>query len=157
MMLDEGQSKPYKIPISVLVVVYTVDLEILLLERADRKGFWQSVTGSCELNETLFETAARELMEETGINVDEYQLVDWNRSNEFEIFNHWRGRYAPGVTHNMEHAFGLFVPGRVSIKISPQEHVKFEWVRIEEAIDRVFSWTNVDALRFLLKNRSSLC
>ena len=88
MMPDEGQSKSYKIPISVLVVVYTGDLEILLLERADREGFWQSVTGSCELNETLFETAARELMEETGINVDEHHLVDWNRSNEFEIFNH---------------------------------------------------------------------
>jgi dATP pyrophosphohydrolase len=96
-------------------------------------------------------------MEETGINAADYHLVDWNMSNEFEIFNHWRGRYAPGVTHNVEHAFGLFVPGRVSIKISPREHVKFEWVRIEEAIDRVFSWTNVDALQFLLKNQSNLC
>ncbi len=156
MTVDVGHSQSFKTPVSVLIVVYTQDLEVLLLDRADREGFWQSVTGSCEPNETLYETAARELREETGINADDHNLVNWNRSNEFEIFKHWRGRYAPGVTHNVEHAFGLLVPGRVSIKISPREHVQFEWVRIEEAMDRVFSWTNVDALTFLLKHHASL-
>ncbi|MFL2666683.1 MAG: dihydroneopterin triphosphate diphosphatase [Burkholderiales bacterium] len=155
MMPDEGRCQSYKNPISVLVVVYTLDLEILLLERADRKGFWQSVTGSCESGEKTYETAVRELKEETGINANDHHLINWNMSNEFEIFKHWRGRYAPGVTHNVEHAFGLLVPGRVPIKISPREHLQFDWVRIEEAMDRVFSWTNVDALRFLLKNHAS--
>ena len=105
--------------------------------------------------EKTYETAVRELKEETGINANDHHLINWNMSNEFEIFKHWRGRYAPGVTHNVEHAFGLLVPGRVPIKISPREHLQFDWVRIEEAMDRVFSWTNVDALRFLLKNHAS--
>ncbi|MDC1312005.1 dihydroneopterin triphosphate diphosphatase [Burkholderiales bacterium] len=156
MMPNEGHSQAFKNPVSVLVVVYTRDLEVLLLERADREGFWQSVTGSCELNETLYETAARELREETGINANDHNLVDWNLSNEFEIFKHWRGRYAPGITHNLEHAFGLLVPGRVSVNISPREHVQFEWVRIEAAMNRVFSWTNADALKFLVKRHASL-
>ena len=156
MLPESRRIESYKIPVSVLVVVYTADLEILLLERADRDGFWQSVTGSSELTESLDQTAVLELSEETGINASDYALSDWKICNEFEIFKHWRGRYAPGVTHNMEHVFGLVVPERVSIKISPREHTQFGWFPIEEAIDRVFSWTNADALRFLLDTDSSL-
>ncbi len=156
MLPEQRRIESYKIPVSVLVVVYTADLEILLLERADRDGFWQSVTGSRELNESLDQTAVRELSEETGINASDYALSDWKISNEFEIFKHWRGRYAPGVTHNMEHVFGLVVPERVSINISPREHTQFGWIQTEDAIDRAFSRTNADAFRFLLDTISSL-
>ena len=38
----------HKIPQSVLVVIHTPALEVLLLERADHPGFWQSVTGSLD-------------------------------------------------------------------------------------------------------------
>ena len=156
MLPDKRRSPSYKIPISVLVVIYTEELDILLLERADRDGFWQSVTGSTELNESLDQTAVRELQEETSINAFDYVLADWNISNEFEIFKHWRGRYAPGVTHNTEHVFGVLVPERVPVTISPREHTQFGWFPINEAIDRVFSWTNADALRFLLKTHLGL-
>ena len=57
-----------KIPVSTLVLVYTPDLRVLLLERADYPEHWQSVTGSQEPGETLAQTATRELREETGID-----------------------------------------------------------------------------------------
>lgn len=139
----------YKIPVSVLVVVYTPDLKVLLLERADRPGFWQSVTGSQEPGETLEQTAIRELEEETGLDAKQYRLDDWQVSNQFEIYKHWSGRYAPGITHNTEHVFGMCVPGMVSIRISPREHLAYEWVPSDQAVDRVFSWTNAAVLRAL--------
>jgi dATP pyrophosphohydrolase len=139
----------YKIPVSVLVVVFTPDLRILLLERADKPGFWQSVTGSQEAGETLEATAIRELREETGLEASDYRLRDWHMSNRFEIFKHWRGRYEPGVTHNTEHVFGLQVPHVVPVSVSPREHLGYEWVDRDHAIDKVFSWTNAAALRAL--------
>ncbi len=139
----------YKIPVSVLVVVYTPDLNVLLLERADKPGFWQSVTGSQEPGETLEQTAIRELKEETGLDAKQYRLDDWQVSNQFEIYKHWSGRYAPGITHNTEHVFGMCVPGMVSIRISPREHLAYEWVPSDQAVDRVFSWTNAAVLRAL--------
>mgnify|MGYP001608470468 CR=1 FL=1 len=119
----------YKIPESVLVVIYTADLEVLLIERADKAGYWQSVTGSKDtLDEPLLETAMREVQEETGIVVSDESgtnsanpltaitqivphnnLRDWLLSNIYEIYPVWRHRYAPGVIKNTEHVFGLLV------------------------------------------------
>jgi dATP pyrophosphohydrolase len=123
---------------------------VLLIERADKPGFWQSVTGSIESEDAdLLATAARELMEETGIDAHQYQLQDWQFSQTYEIYPHWRHRYAPGVTQNVEHVFGLELPGRVPVKLAPREHIAYEWVDWREAAQRVFSWTNVEALRKL--------
>src|SRR5688572_18299764 len=105
----------YKIPRSVLVVIHTPALEVLLIERADRPGFWQSVTGSLDAGETCVQTALREVGEETGIDAVAYPLVDWRIQNRFEIFSRWSGRYAPGTTHNIERVFGLTVPQRVPV------------------------------------------
>ena len=38
----------YKLPLSVLVIVHTASRDVLLLERALRPGYWQSVTGSVD-------------------------------------------------------------------------------------------------------------
>lgn len=46
----------YKRPVSVLVVIHTPQLQILLLERALHAGYWQSVTGSQEDDESLIAT-----------------------------------------------------------------------------------------------------
>jgi dATP pyrophosphohydrolase len=94
----------YKIPVSVLVVIHTPELQVLLLERADHPGYWQSVTGSQDEGETLEETAIREVEEETGLDARRFRLSDWNTSNIYEIFPEWRWRYAPGVSRNTEHA-----------------------------------------------------
>jgi dihydroneopterin triphosphate diphosphatase len=139
----------YKIPISVLVVVHTPDLRVLLMERADRPGFWQSVTGSQDEGETLAQTAARELKEETGLDAGSYVLTDWGKQNEYEIFQRWRNRYAPDVTHNTEHVFSLLVPEPLPIVLEPREHLTYDWLPWPEAAVKVFSWSNADAIREL--------
>ena len=139
----------YKTPISALVLIYTPKLEVLLMERADKLGFWQSVTGSVEGHETPIQAAIREVMEETGLDALKYNLQDWQASNVYEIYPHWRHRYAPSVLENTEHLFGLELPSKLTIKLAVDEHVRYEWVDWREAAERVFSWTNVDALKRL--------
>ena len=140
---------PEKIPESVLVVIHTPDLEVLLIERADKPGFWQSVTGSLDtLAEPLFDAAARELFEETGIVADGETIVlrDWQLANVYEIYPLWRHRYAPGVTHNTEHVFSVCVPVDTVITLSPREHLDYAWLPRVEAADRCFSSSNAEAI-----------
>ena len=139
----------HKVPISVLVLIYTPDLQVLLLDRADKPGFWQSVTGSIEGDETLRQTAIREVHEETGLDAERYDLQDWQLSHVYEIYPHWRYRYAPGVTENTEHVFGLELPTPMAVTLNPREHVGYVWVDWREAAKKVFSWTNVEALSAL--------
>lgn len=139
----------YKTPVSVLVVIYTPDLQVLLLERADHPGYWQSVTGSCDPGETLVQTAIREVAEETGVDASQYVLTDWNVENVFEIYQEWRYRYAPGVTHNTEHVFGLRLPQPLPVRLAPREHLNACWLPWREAAAKVFSWTNVAAIEKL--------
>jgi len=141
---------PYKQPVSVLVIVYTPDLDVLLIERADFVGHWQSVTGSVEPGETLQHAAVRELAEETGIDAAAYGGVrDWHLSNVFEIFTQWQSRYPPGTTQNTEHAFGLEVPARIPITLAPREHLRHAWLPWREAAARCFSWSNRAAIEAL--------
>jgi len=138
---------PPKIPVSTLVVVYTRELLVLLIERADAPGYWQSVTGSQEAGETLVATAARELDEETGIDAAAHGgIKDWGVSNVYEIYPRWRHRYPPGTTHNTEHVFALEVPAPVAVKLDPREHVASTWLPYEEAAAKCFSWSNRDAI-----------
>ena len=139
----------YKIPISVLVVIHTPELQVLLLERADRPGFWQSVTGSQDAGETLAQTARREVFEETGLDVNRFELVDWQKQNQYEIYRRWRSRYAPGVTHNTEHVFSLQLPQALPVTLAAKEHLQYVWLPWREAADKAFSWSNVDAIREL--------
>jgi dATP pyrophosphohydrolase len=139
----------HKIPVSTLVVIHTPDLQALLLERADRPGYWQSVTGSQHEGEALRDTAIREVGEETGIDASRFPLAEWNLRNIFEIYPIWRHRYAPGVTHNTEHVFGLEVPRPMPVELAPREHLAFLWLPWDEAAQRVFSWSNRRALLML--------
>ena len=157
-------TKPHKIPESVLVVIHTSDLEVLLIERADKEAYWQSVTGSKDtLDEPLVETAVREVFEETGIAVSDdaevrghngvpvRNLTDWHLSNIYEIYPVWRHRYAPGVTKNTEHVFGLLVPRDIPITLAPREHVDHVWLPYREAADKCFSPSNAEAVLQLPK------
>lgn len=154
--------RPYKIPESVLVVIHTAEREVLLIERADKAGFWQSVTGSKDTpEEDLSETARREVQEETGIvvaaaGVESNQAIgnalpavnlrDWQLSNIYEIYPVWRHRYAPGVTKNTEHVFGLLVPRDIPVTLAPREHTRYQWLPYREAADRCFSPSNAEAI-----------
>jgi dihydroneopterin triphosphate diphosphatase len=144
---------PHKIPVSTLVVIHTPALEVLLLERADHPGFWQSVTGSQHEGEALRDTAIREVGEETGIDAREFPLEAWNLQNVFEIYPVWRHRFAPGVTHNTEHVFGLEVPGKLPVRVAPREHLAAQWLPWDEAAERVFSWSNRKAILMLAERK----
>lgn len=142
-------TQAYKIPVSALILIHTPDLQVLLLERADKAGFWQSVTGSIEAGETPYDAAIREVKEETGLDALAYDFQDWQTSNVYEIYPHWRYRYAPGVTENTEHLFGLCLPTALPVRLAPDEHINYEWVDWRTAAKKVFSWTNIDALKKL--------
>lgn len=140
----------YKLPVSVLVVVHTDLLDVLLLERSNHAGYWQSVTGSLDrLDEPLEAAAAREVLEETGIDASQGRLRSWNVKNSFEIYAHWRNRFAPGVTHNTEHVFGLTLAARGSVTLAAGEHTAFQWLPWREAAAKCFSWSNRDAILML--------
>jgi dATP pyrophosphohydrolase len=141
---------PMKLPESVLVVIHTPQADVLLLERADQRGFWQSVTGSrATPAEPLAVTCAREVGEETGLAAAPATFDDWQLQHRYPIYAHWRHRYAAGVTHNREHVFGLLVPARFDPRLAPAEHVAFAWWPWRDAADRCFSWTNAQAIRRL--------
>jgi len=139
-----------KIPISVLVVIYKSNRDVLLIERADRPGFWQSVTGSLDaLDEDLALAATREVFEETGIAVNQLatgSLRNLHYQIEYEIYPDWRFRYAPGVTRNIEHWFALQVPDNIEIQLSPREHVAHQWLPFEDAAKKCFSRSNSEAI-----------
>ncbi len=141
-----------KQPVSILAVIYNSnpltesDIEVLLLERADLPGYWQSVTGSRDGEETMRETAIREVLEETGLVAGQYELSDWQCQNHYEIYPHWQHRYPVGVTQNVEHVFGVQLPVRVEIKISPREHLNYQWLPLQAAADKVFSPSNRDMI-----------
>lgn len=145
----------HKVPESVLVVIHTPALDVLLIERADKPGFWQSVTGSKDTpGELPRDTCVREVAEETGIvigspGVPPDALRDWGFTNVYEIYPVWRHRYAPGVTQNTEHVFGLRVPAGTPVQLSPREHVAQVWLPWREAAERCFSRSNAEAIRQL--------
>jgi len=141
------------------VVIHTAELRVLLLERADAPGFWQSVTGSKDrAREPLVETCVREVAEETGIEigtpaVPRSALVDWQLANVYDIYPVWRHRYAEGVTRNTEHVFGLCVPAATPVRLAPREHLNYEWLDWRAAADRCFSPSNAEAILQLPRRR----
>ncbi|MBE7941365.1 MULTISPECIES: dihydroneopterin triphosphate diphosphatase [Ramlibacter] len=148
-------SKPYKIPQSVLVVIYTPGQQVLLIRRADGAAHWQSVTGAKDHpDEPFAQTAAREVAEETGIACGpgtplHAGLSDWGLENVYEIWPAWRHRYAPGITRNTEHVFGLCVPDGTAVTLCPREHTDHRWLPWREAADACFSPSNAEAILLL--------
>jgi dATP pyrophosphohydrolase len=149
------EERPWKIPVSVLVVIHTPALEVLLIRRADSRDFWQSVTGSKDFeDEPLALTAAREVGEETGVDCGAAsplaaRLVDWQLQNVYDIYPSYRHRYAPGITRNTEHLFGLEVPEKLTPTLNPREHTHWQWLPYREAADACFSPSNAEAILLL--------
>jgi dATP pyrophosphohydrolase len=127
-------------PESVLIVIHTSGGEFLLIERVRPPGFWQSVTGSLEWGELPEHAARREVIEETGISEGVLENLHWIQ--QYEILASFGRVYAPGITHNVEHAFALTLSDRVPVTLSPTEHVQYRWLSAEDAIRTVSSSTN---------------
>lgn len=143
----------YKQPVSVLVVIHSIEGEFLLLERAAHPGYWQSVTGSRETHDgDLAATARREVLEETRLSANSGIWTDWRINNRYDIFPEWRHRYAPGITENDEHLFSLALAHQQMIKIAADEHRNYAWLSAEEAAARCFSWSNRDAIFLIARN-----
>ncbi len=152
-------AQAFKIPESVLVVIYTPALDVLLIKRADQQvsseDFWQSVTGSKDdVAEAFRQTAEREVFEETGIDCGpqsglEGALVDWRLENVYNIYPRWLHRYAPGITQNTEHLFGLRVPAGTRITLNPLEHTAYKWLPMLEAAHECYSPSNAEAILML--------
>ncbi len=146
--------RPFKVPLSVLVVIHTPALEVLLIRRADA-GTWQSVTGSRDHPAEPWEsTAVREVFEETGIDCAPGSalapsLVDWGIENVYDIYPRWLHRYPPGVTQNTEHVFGLQLPAPHTVQLNPGEHTAQQWLPWREAADTCFSPSNAEAILML--------
>ncbi len=148
--------KPFKIPQSVLVVIYTPALDVLVLRRTDGDGlgreYWQSVTDSKDsLTEDWRATAEREVAEETGIvcttDTSLYPLlVDWQIENVYDVYPQWLHRYAPGVTRNTEHLFGLLVAQHCAVQLNPREHTAYQWLPYQQAAEWCFSPSNAEAI-----------
>ena len=174
--MDVSTPRRHKVPQSVLVVVYTPALDVLLIERADHPGYWQSVTGAKDrARESYAATARREVAEETGIQVTadpaggggspgrrtphfeaeggptvpSANLRDWGLVNTYDIYPQWRHRYAPGVTRNTERVFGLVVPAGTPVRLAPREHLRARWLPWREAADACFSSSNAEAILHL--------
>lgn len=142
--------RPFKLPQSVLVVIHTPTLDVLLINRADSPGFWQSVTGSKDREDESFEeTAVREVREETGIDCAAGRLTDWNVENVYDIYPKYLHRYGPGVTRNREHVFGLCVPAGTPVALNPREHTAYQWLPYRQAADTCFSPSNAEAILML--------
>jgi len=118
-----------------------------MLERAEPRGFWQSVTGSLRENESAYDAACRELAEETGLTGE---LIETGITNKFPIAPAWRARYAPEVMENHETVFALQLASTCAVRLNPDEHVESAWLPREQAAQRASSWTNRDAILALV-------
>ena len=144
--MDPAIEQPRR-PESVLIVIYTAAAEFLLIERRKPAGFWQSVTGSLEWGETPAHGAAREVLEETGIEIGE--LTDLHLAQNYAIWPSFGRVYAPGITHNLEHAFGLKLPAQVPVVLSAREHAQYRWLSVAAALTTVSSETNRNVIQRL--------
>lgn len=110
-------------------------IEFLLLKRAEDQiypGIWQMVSGkikeSAEDGEKAYQTAIRELREETGLK----PLKIWSAPRVNSFYS------SQSDTINLIPVFAIQVKGNSKVKIS-NEHTEFKWVSISKT-QKLLAW-----------------
>ena len=148
-------NKPFKQPVSVLVVIHHQHRQFLMLQRVDNPEFWQSVTGSLEADEVPIDAAVRELCEETGLCLAKEQVHDWQLYYDYDIYPEYWHRYPPGTRRNTEHVFSVNVALDSPIAIAPAEHSAYRWVDANSALAMAYSPSNRNAIEQLILQAAS--
>lgn len=106
-------------------------VEFLLLKRSDGEiysGIWQMVTGSIDKNEKAYQTALREIKEETNLSPKQFWVVP--NVNSF---------YEPKKDYIcMVPVFAALVDLDCQVTIS-NEHSEYKWVDVDEA-KKLLAW-----------------
>lgn len=107
------------------------EINFLLLKRAETEKYpniWQPITGSINEDEKAYETALRELYEETGIKLNKLFVVP-----TLSGFYSYENDYISLIP-----VFAVLVEKDILIKLS-HEHCCYKWVGYREALEMV-SW-----------------
>ena len=135
-----------ELPIKLQTILYRREdsgLKILILKRClEDGGFWQTVTGTLEINESILDSRKRELLEEARISdavYDEEEITrfSWNKKD-------WT---VAELVYSAE-------TKTKDIALS-NEHTEFKWVDINEAIEIVEKQNTKDCLN-IFKQKMNL-
>lgn len=126
------------------------ELEFLLLKRSSQEKYpniWQMVTGSVDSNEKGFETALREIKEETGLTPVKFWVAP--QVNSFYS--------AENDEICMVPVFAALVQTDSEVKIS-SEHSEYKWLAQDEA-KKLLAWKGqrmaVDTIHEYFTNEKS--
>lgn len=101
--------------------------QILLLHKPRKKDAWQLPQGGCEGDETISQTAFRELQEEAGIS-DVRHLGDSEKFYKYDFPTSFR-RFRPDhVCGQKIHFVFAMAPESVEVKVDGKEIDKYVWV-----------------------------
>lgn len=104
---------------------------------------WQAISGGVEDNETLVETVKREILEETGLDVND--VFELSSVSTIPVVN-VTGKFTWGkdVYVVTEYSFGVFTENS-DIKLS-NEHKQYEWFTYDDAYKKLEFDSNKTAL-----------
>ncbi len=131
-----------------IVRIINGKIEYLLLQRSEDKlypNIWQMVTGKPNKNELAYETAIREIKEETNLSTKKIFIVP-NVNSFYNSFDD---------SVNFVPVFLSIVKNDEEVKISP-EHQDYKWLRRKEA-KKLLAWPgqaeSVDIIHDYLTNK----
>lgn len=133
-------------PKQVLVFLYTKNknnqYEYCIFYR-DKMKFWQAISGGVEDDETLIQTVKREVLEETGIKVN--NVFELSSVSTIPVVN-VTGEFTWGndVYVVLEYSFGAFIE-KSDIRLC-NEHSQYGWFLFDEAYGKLKFDSNKTAL-----------
>ncbi len=136
------------IQVAIFIIRPTKDngREYLMLHRVlPRLSFWQPVTGGVESGETVEQTAARELTEETGFTPDNLRSIDYSYSFPADEF--FKDIFEAPPEEIRVHVFVTQVPSDSEPTLDPVEHDQHCWLDFDAAMERLHWWDDKESLK----------